>query len=119
VLANYYLGDRSEWMPLIILLPNLLVALFATKLLTSPFKAIHTKLVKTGTNKRDLVGKTCRITAEVRPGKIGQADLQVGDHHFLLNVRTEGEEPIPRGAQAIVVEYNPHTDQFMVMPFDV
>lgn len=119
VLGNYYWGQNIGWFPLILILPNVLVSLFATKFLTAPFKPIFKKLNSESRGNRDIVGKQCDITLAVKDGKMGQAELFVDGQPLRLTVRAQNGEHLPKGSKAIIVEYDKEKDDFIVLPFDL
>jgi hypothetical protein len=55
-----------------------------------------------------LAGKTGRLTGAVRPGRIGEVMLAVGNRvEAYYAVAYDGEETIERGAECVVVESHP------------
>lgn len=112
-----YFGER-QFLFLLLLLPNLLIALFLTKVFTIPFKGMHRKMTETGTAKRDLVGKIGEVILTVHPGRQGRIELKKGDETFVLDVTTE-HDSIPVGQKALIVEYHSETDQYVVSPFEL
>ena len=103
---------------LLALVPNVLVALFLTKGSTAPFRAMHGKMTQTGTAKRDLVGKIGEVILAVKPGRQGRIEVKTDGETFVLDVTTN-EEEIPTGEKALIVEYHPADDQYVVSPFDL
>lgn len=119
MLAWQAFGEAMPWFPLLWLLPNLLIGLFVTKLLSSPFKRLHRHMNREGVRKRDLVGKTGRVIITVRPGRTGRIELDTEAHHFVLDVITHGTETLEVGSQAIVVEYDAVADRYAVEGFEI
>jgi hypothetical protein len=55
-----------------------------------------------------LAGKTGRLSGAVRPGRIGEVMLAVGNRvEAYYAVAYDGEETIERGAECVVVESHP------------
>lgn len=119
VLAWEAFGREIPWFPLLWLLPNLLLGLFVTKLLSTPFKRWHRHMNRETVHKRELVGKTGRIIIAVRPGRTGRIELDTEDQHFVLDVITHGTDVLETGTQALIVEYDPETDRYAVEGFEV
>jgi membrane protein implicated in regulation of membrane protease activity len=120
MIANLYLiPDPAGWAALVLFPVVLVVSLFVARLLSTPFKGMYRQMNEGGISKRQLAGKTCVITVAVAPGRIGQAELTFEGHHFLLNVRTADDESLARDTAALLVEYEPDTDCFVVTQFDV
>ena len=84
--------------------------------MTIPFKGMHARMTKTGTAKRDLVGKIAEVTMTVRPGRVGRIEVRTDKEKFVLDATSESET-IESGAQAIIVEYRKESDQYIVSPF--
>jgi len=56
----------------------------------------------------DLEGKTGRITGAVRPGRMGEVMLEVGNRvEAYYAVAYDGQETIERDAECVVVEGHP------------
>jgi hypothetical protein len=120
VLTNYYWGHQYDWFMPAFLIPNLVVGLFVAKLLTAPFKSSYKKMTQQGISKRELVGKIATARTLLKEGKMGQAELTVNEDHFLISVKLEeGKENIRPNEKALIVEYRPEADFFMVTPFEI
>lgn len=118
LIGNHYFGETFSWFALVLLIPNLILSLVVTKLLTWPFKGSYQRMNRQGISKRELVGKMCRITTAVSPGTIGQAELTFDEQNFLLKIRSQ-DETIAKGEQALLIEYDAEKDFFLVTPFRV
>ena len=116
ILGNHFFGEKYAGFAALFLIPNIALSLLAAKLLTWPFKGSYQRMNRQGIAKRDLVGKMCKVTTAVSPGAIGQAELSFDEQNFLLKIRTE-EETIPKGEQALIIEYDPEKDFFLVTRF--
>ncbi len=101
-----------------VLLPNLIWGLIATKFATIPFKGIHRKMNQSGLSKRDLVGKIGEIVMTVEPGRQGRIEVQNERETIVLDV-TCHDTALSRGQQAIILEYDPVQDQYVVTAFEV
>jgi hypothetical protein len=119
VLANYYIGNAYSWFFWAFLIPNFIGSLFITKVLTMPFKSFHSKVNQEVISKKDLVGKICKVTLMASPDKSGQAEINFDDQNFRINVRSTGKESISKGSQAIIVEYDPDKNYYLISPFDI
>ena len=119
VLVHYYFGKPYSWFFFAFFVPNLVASLFITKLLTTPLKSFHKHVNQDGVSNKALVGKICRVTLMASPEKSGQAEINFDDQNFLLNVRSSGDESIPKGSQAIIVEYDPEKNLYLIAPFEI
>ena len=119
ILTNYHFGNSYPWFFFAFLIPNLLGSLFITKIITTPLKAFHKGVNQEAISKKGLVGKICKVTLMASSDKNGQAEINFDDQNFLLNVRSSGDESIPKGSQAIIVEYDPEKNFYLISPFDI
>ena len=119
VVANYYLGNGSVLVVLLLLVPNLIASLFITKLFTLPIRALFRKLETESHELEVVVGKICTVkTSRVDP-KTGQAEVETSAAPLLLNVRTRGEEVLERGDEAIILEHDKENSVYMVKKLDI
>lgn len=72
------------------------------------------------THRRDLVGRTCRITTLTVDETFGQAGV-LDDEGAELLIQVRSNEPSPlltRNARALIFEYDPVKESFSVVPMD-
>ena len=119
IIINGMMLELGQWAFFILLIPNVLVSLVVTKVLTTPFKGIYKQMNQQGTSKRDLVGKIVEITMSIRPGKSGRAEIMYDDAHLTIDVHAEEGVTISQGQKAIIIQYDKKTEDFIVAPFDV
>ena len=117
VLGNFYLSGQKAWFPWVWIIPNLLIALYLTRFFTWPFKHSYEAMTATGMEKKQLVGKTCRILTKLEKDEMGQAELSHNGTHYLLNVKAS--EKIAKNETAILVEYNPEDELYLVSEFQI
>ena len=119
VVANYYLGNGSILVVLLLLVPNLIASLFFTKLFTLPIRALFRKLETESHELEVVVGKICTVkTSKVDPAT-GQAEVATSGAPLLLNVRTRGEDVLARGDEAIILEHDKENQVYMVKKLDI
>ena len=119
VVANYYLGNGSVLVVLLLLVPNLIASLFFTKLFTLPICALFRKLETESHELEVVVGKICTVkTSKVDPST-GQAEVATSAAPLLLNVRTRGEDVLKRGDEAIILEHDKENSVYMVKKLDI
>jgi hypothetical protein len=63
-----------------------------------------------------LVGEVCEITTSRVDLKFGQATLQLGTDHLVVQVRCETAGALGRGDSALIVHFDPRHDAFVVEP---
>ena len=65
-----------------------------------------------------LVGKPCVIKREAATHEYGQAEVKTEGAPNLVNVRTRQEAPLSRGEEAVIVEYEPNSNVYVVARID-
>ncbi|MEO0895491.1 MAG: hypothetical protein AAFY71_03655 [Bacteroidota bacterium] len=118
LLVYDFLGESIPSIGLWILLPNLFVSLFITKLTTWPLVPVFKTLNKEAKHYKELVGKIATLKLDAYPNKRSQAEVDA-DHHFLLNVKNEGEDVLKKGSRVLLVEFRVEKDEFLITPFDI
>lgn len=96
----------------------LIASVGATGLAIRPFrKLFHIAPV---THRRDLVGRTCKVTTLEVDGTFGQAEV-LDDEGVELLIQVRSLEPSPdlvRHARALIYEYDSAKEIFFIVPFD-
>lgn len=96
------------------LLPILITGLAMTKILTYPFKRVHSKLNQLATRSRDLIGKTCTIVTGAGPSGYGQAEITHDSQHFLLTVFADGDHNLQKGTPSLIIGYDSEKEAYEV-----
>ena len=103
ILMNYYFSDGTIWFPIVIFLPMLLVSLIIAKVLTLPLVPIFEQLNK-GAEPVDYIGMTCKLLLPASSDKVGQAEVLHNGSPLLITVKVaEDQNPIPKGAEALIL----------------
>jgi Protein of unknown function (DUF1449) len=66
--------------------------------------------------KSDFIGRTCTIRTGTVTAKFGEATLQDGGAGLVLRVRLEDGKRLARGEQALIVDYDPERESYLVEP---
>jgi hypothetical protein len=114
VLTNYYLHNQSLLLALLFFVPNVIVSLFTTKIVTLPFRAVFRSLHDERQATPEVIGKVCVIKTSKVDATSGQAEIVGHGAPLLLNVRTMGGEVLDKGEEALVVQCNEHTNTYIV-----
>lgn len=115
VLGNYYLGNSSFLIGLIILLPSLIAGLFIAKVLTNPLAKVFGKLNQE--SNETVIGKICTITTQATHQRVGQALVQTSGAPLLLNVKTYEGVSLERGDTAMVIEQQEGRNIYYIEPY--
>lgn len=115
VMGNYYLGNTSFLLGLILLIPNLLVSLFIAKFLTTPLVKVFLALDKE--SNEQVEGKICTLLTSASDQKVGQARIDTSGSPILLNVMTYQGTSMNSGEDGMVIERDPHKNIYFIEPF--
>lgn len=114
VMSNYYLGNESFWLSLVLLIPNLMVSLFIAKFLTMPFVRIFSELDNDYEQSKTLVGKICTVITSASATKAGQARVITDGAPLLLNVLATDGMSLEQGDSGMVLEYQKDRNVYLV-----
>ena len=119
ILGNHYFNpELTTGRSMLLLLPNAVLSLLITKVVTTPVRKIFRHANAGVEAPIRMVGKTCVVTTgEVTP-TFGQAQLVHEGPPITLNVRCSAERPLSKGDEAVITEHNKETNTYMVVPFN-
>lgn len=119
ILANYYLGNASLWLGLVMLVPLLVGSLIVAKVLTQPFVRMFAALEKDHEAGTEAVGKICTVLLPVTHATLGQASVRLPDGATLtLNVKgASAGTQLRRGEQALVIDFDAAQRCYLVEPY--
>ncbi len=84
----------------------------ATRLSTKPLERFFR--TKEASRRRDLVGRTCRISTANVDHKFGQATIEEGADAFVIQVRAEAGQTFERGQEALIIGYDATAEAYRV-----
>lgn len=67
-------------------------------------------------SKQDLIGSTCRIRTGSVTQRFGEATLEDGGAGLVVRVRVDRDRGLKRGDQALIIQWDPELDSFLVEP---
>lgn len=117
VLGNYYLGTASSFVGFLLLGPNLLVSLLLAKVLTIPFVKLFATLEKEHDSNTVVIGQICTILLAASSTEIGQAAVKTKGAPLLLNVKATHGAELPKGATALVIDFVPESQLYLIEPY--
>ncbi|MGB1206703.1 MAG: hypothetical protein ACPG5B_13715 [Chitinophagales bacterium] len=116
ILANYYIPNRALPLGLLLIIPNIVVSLFVTKILTAPllpfFKSMNVRQQDT-----DLIGQLATTISPVSDMKMGQAEISIDNNFLTLNIKTK-KGSLPRGTKVVFIAQNKAQDFYFVEETD-
>ncbi len=120
LLLNYYYNPgQSLGVAFGFLCLSFIGGLFLTKFLTAPLKPMMRSL-KAGEKHRPVVGRTCVIKTSEVTTEFGQAEAEDDQGApILINVRiSDGQPPLSKGDQALVVDLHESPQTYLVRKLD-
>ncbi|WP_210486057.1 OB-fold-containig protein [Rufibacter aurantiacus] len=115
--VNYALGTASSWVGLLLMLPLMVFCLFVAKFLTYPFVKLFQAMIKEEAPNAALIGQVCTVLLPANNAQIGQAAVKTKGSPVLLNVKTSQESLILKGDTAVVIDYLPETNLYLIEPY--
>ena len=97
-----------------VLLASLLLALPLTSIAARPLAKVFAP--KHAPAKADFIGRTCVVRTGTVTSKFGEATLPDGGAGLVVRVRVDGEKQLGRGEQALIVDYDPERETYLVEP---
>lgn len=117
LLANRYLTGGSPILALILIVPNLAVAVVAARYVTLPFRPLFRVLTKDRDEGMVVLGQRCTIVTSEATPDFGQAEIRPADAPpILLNVRTIDGSNLRKGDLAVVVRADPERGIHFITP---
>ena len=115
VLMNHYLGGGSLVFALMLMLPNLFISLFLTKVITIPLIPIFQQL-NTPEEDVNFAGMICKLTVSANKSKKGQAEVIHKNRSLLIYVKVDKDEvdTINKGEQAVILRPSKDASYFLI-----
>lgn len=117
-LAPLAAGVLPAWLAALgVALGSFVVAIFGTNLSIRPFQRVF----KThhAPSKLAFIGRPCTITTATVDARFGQALCEDGGAGLVIAVRYEGPATLVKGQKAVLADYDPKRDVFIVEPLDL
>lgn len=119
ILFNHFLGNSSFLLALAALIPNLIVSLMVSKVLTTPIAMVFTKMKKNNEDQFKYTGKVCTVLMRATHDKFGQAEINRNGNIYRVNVLTYDEVILEKGQTALIIEYIPEKKCYLVEPYKI
>ncbi|ALI99981.1 OB-fold-containig protein [Rufibacter tibetensis] len=117
--VNHALGTQSTWVGLALMLPIMVVSLFISRFLTLPFVKLFAAMEKGEAPNTAFIGQMCTILLPANNAQIGQAAVKTKGSPVLLNVKTPHPQLVQKGETALVIEYLPETNLYVIEPYQL
>lgn len=121
VLGNYYFngepGNRSAWVAVLLLVPNLAVSLVITRIAATPFRQLFSVLDDSATEVESVLGREGLVSSTQVDERYGQVSIGTSAAPLLINARvTQGNGPLPKGTPVRVSAAGPDGAFYFVQP---
>lgn len=115
---TYYLGVESTLIGFLLLIPNFILSLFVVKLFSKPLGYLYKQVNHKGEPEIDFLGRRCTVLTAITPDKTGQIELTVNGDPMKLYARSNTDEIISAGGQAVIVGESADKKYYLVEKFD-
>lgn len=116
--VSYYLGVESTLLGFLLLIPNFILSLFVVKLFSKPLGYLYKQVNHKGEPEIDFLGRRCRVVTSISHVKTGQVELIVNGDPMKIYARSNTDEVIPAGQQAVIVGESDDKKYYLVEKFD-
>ena len=114
----YYLGIESIGLGLLLMIPNFILSLFIVKIFSKPLAYCYTQLNHKGEPDIDFLGRRCVVFSTLSNLKTGQIQLSVNGDPIRLSARSNTDEQLNAGQEAVIVSESADKKYFLVETFD-
>lgn len=114
MIGNHYFSGGSVMRALVLVVPNVVLTVLITKLLTAPLKKLFGALNREYEEHKPIIGRTCTIITSEVNDKFGQAQIETSGAPLIINVRTYGDTVLTKGETALIVREDKETQLFTV-----
>lgn len=116
--VTYYLGIESTLIGFLLLIPNFIVSLFIVKIFSKPLSYLYKQVNHKGEPEIDFLGRRCTIFSTLDHERTGQIQLLVNGDPIRLSARSNSEEKLLAGQEAVIVGKSEDKRYYLVEKFD-
>ena len=116
--VTYYLGIESTLLGFLLLIPNFILSLFVVKLFSKPLGYLYKMVNHKGEPEIDFLGRRCTVISAVAHDKTGQVELTVNGDPMKIYARSNTDERLTAGQQAVIVGETEDRKYYLVEKFD-
>lgn len=115
---TYYLGLESVWIGLLLLIPNFILSLFIVKIFSRPLSYLYKQVNHKGEPEIDFLGRRCVVFSSLDEVKTGQIQLSVNGDPIRLSARSNTDEKLVAGQEAVIVSESVDKKYYLIEKFD-
>lgn len=119
ILVNHFFHNQSFAFAFLLLIPNIIASLLISKVLTTPFAILYTKMAKNNDEGFKYTGKMCKIILPASDSRIGQAEINHNNSTYRINVLTKEGTEIAKGESALVINYIENKKCYLIEPYKI
>ena len=116
--VTHYLGIESTLLGFILLIPNFILSLFVVKIFSKPLAYVYKQVNHKGEPVIDFLGRRCVVFSTLNDLKTGQIQLNVNGDPIRLSARSNTDEELKSGQQAVIVAESADKKYYLVEKFD-
>ena len=116
--VTYYLGIESTWVGVLLMIPNLILSLFIVKIFSKPLAYLYKQVNHKGEPEIDFLGRRCVIFSSLDDLRTGQIQLSVNGDPIRLSARSNTNEKLIAGQEAVIVAESEDKRYYLVEKFD-
>lgn len=116
--VTYYLGVESVWLGLLLLIPNFILSLFIVKIFSRPLSYLYKQVNHKGEPEIDFLGRRCVVFSTLDNLKTGQIQLSVNGDPIRLSAKSNTDEQLNAGQEAVIVSESTDKKYYLVEKFD-
>lgn len=116
--VTYYLGMESSLLGFLLLIPNFIVSLFVVKIISKPVGYVYRKLNHKGEPVIDFLGRRCTVVSSLGENRTGMVELTVNGDPIKIYARSNTEDTLVAGEQAVIVAESSDKKYYLVEKFD-
>lgn len=116
--VTYYLGVESTLIGFLLLIPNFILSLFIVKIFSKPLSYLYKQVNHKGEPEIDFLGRRCVIFSTLDHERTGQIQLSVNGDPIRLSARSNSDEKLLAGQEAVIVSESEDKRFYLVEKFD-
>lgn len=114
----FYLNIDSTLIGFLLLIPIFILSLFIVKFFTKPLSYLYKHINHKGEPEIDFLGRRCVVFSTINDVKMGQIQLNVNGDPIKLSAKSNNEEQLLAGQNAVIVAESEDKKYYLVEKFD-
>ncbi len=115
--VNYLMGNQSVMLAIVLLIPNIIVSLFVSKILTTPFAFVQKKMLQNNADSFKYQGKICTMLMNASHTKVGQGEINYNGSIIRVNVITKKGTEILKDQTGLIINRIKEKNCYLIEPY--